>query len=120
MSILENYVGILRRGGVNQYEHFILLGMCYILCMSSSVWTLCQLRRRVQGGEAPYAGVWGQHPRKKTYLPKETCHIYRWFFGTWFLCRWFLFPVKELGLLTNPGYWVRVLDVVGSYMYIVL
>jgi hypothetical protein len=32
----------------------------------------------------------------------------------------FLFTVKELGLLTNPGHWVRVLDVVGSYMYIVL
>jgi hypothetical protein len=32
----------------------------------------------------------------------------------------FLFPVKELGLLTNPVHWVRVLDVVGSYMYIVL
>jgi hypothetical protein len=32
----------------------------------------------------------------------------------------FLFSVKELGLLTNPGHWVRVLDVVGSYMYIVL
>jgi hypothetical protein len=32
----------------------------------------------------------------------------------------FLFPVKELGLLTNPGHWVRVLDVVGSYMYILL
>jgi hypothetical protein len=29
----------------------------------------------------------------------------------------FLFSVKELGLLTNPGHWVRVLDVVGSYMY---
>jgi hypothetical protein len=32
----------------------------------------------------------------------------------------FLFSVKELGLLTNLGHWVRVLDVVGSYMYIVL
>jgi hypothetical protein len=32
----------------------------------------------------------------------------------------FLFLVKELGLLTNPGHWVMVLDVVGSYMYIVL
>jgi hypothetical protein len=32
----------------------------------------------------------------------------------------FSFPVKELGLLTNPGHWVRVFDVVGSYMYIVL
>jgi hypothetical protein len=32
----------------------------------------------------------------------------------------FLFPVKELGLLTNPSHWVRVLDATGSYMYIVL
>jgi len=32
----------------------------------------------------------------------------------------FLFPVKELGLLTNLGHWVRVLDVASSYMYIVL
>jgi hypothetical protein len=37
-----------------------------------------------------------------------------------FFANGFLFPVKELGLLTNPGHWVRVLDVVGSYMYIVL
>jgi hypothetical protein len=34
--------------------------------------------------------------------------------------RWFSISVKELGLLTNPGHWVRVLDVIGSYMYIVL
>jgi hypothetical protein len=32
----------------------------------------------------------------------------------------FLFPVKELRLLTNIGNWVRVLDAAGSYMYIVL
>ena len=32
----------------------------------------------------------------------------------------YLFPVKELGLLTNPGHWVRVLDAAGSYIYIVL
>jgi hypothetical protein len=42
------------------------------------------------------------------------------FFGTWFFADGFLFLVKELGLLTNPGHWVRVLDVAGSYMYIVL
>ena len=30
----------------------------------------------------------------------------------------FLFPIKELGLLTNIGHWVRVLDAAGSYMYI--
>jgi hypothetical protein len=45
---------------------------------------------------------------------------FRWFFGTWFFADGFLFPVKELGLLTNPGHWVRVLDAAGSYMYIVL
>jgi hypothetical protein len=32
----------------------------------------------------------------------------------------FLIPVKELGLLTNPGQWIRGLDATGSYMYIVL
>jgi hypothetical protein len=32
----------------------------------------------------------------------------------------FLFMVKELGLLTNPGHWVRVLDDASSYMYILL
>jgi hypothetical protein len=32
----------------------------------------------------------------------------------------FLFSVKELGFLTNPGHWVSVLDAPGSYMYIVL
>jgi hypothetical protein len=63
-----------------------VLGMCYILYMSSSV----------------------------------TCHIFRWFFGICFFVDGFLFPVKELGLLTNPGHWVRVFYDVGSYMYIVL
>jgi hypothetical protein len=47
-------------------------------------------------------------------------HDIRWFFGTWFFADGFLFPVKELGFWTNPGHWVRVLDVAGSYMYIVL
>jgi hypothetical protein len=32
----------------------------------------------------------------------------------------FLFLIKELGFWTNLSHWVRVLDVVGSYMYIVL
>jgi hypothetical protein len=59
-------------------------------------------------------------PRETCHVPREMCHIFRWFFGTWFLSMVFLFPVKELGLWTNPGHWVRVLDVVGSYMYIVL
>jgi hypothetical protein len=42
------------------------------------------------------------------------------FFGTWFFADGFLFLVKELGLLTNLGHWVRFLDATGSYMYIVL
>jgi hypothetical protein len=42
------------------------------------------------------------------------------FFDTWFFVDGFLFPVKELGLLTNLGHWVRILDAAGSYMYIVL
>jgi hypothetical protein len=53
-------------------------------------------------------------------VPRETCHIFRWFFGTWFLPMVFLFPVKESGLWTNSGHWVRVLGAAGSYMYIVL
>jgi hypothetical protein len=62
-------------------------------------------------------------------LPQETCHIFASFFVlprfscpllSGFLTHGFLFSVKELGLLTNPVHWVRVLDVVGSYMYIVL
>jgi hypothetical protein len=76
--------------------------MCYILCMSSS-----------------YLG------NLSYFLPHFSCClnfcVHCWvvfqhmvfFYG-------FLFPVKELGLLTNLGHWVRVLDVVGSYMYIVL
>jgi hypothetical protein len=32
----------------------------------------------------------------------------------------FLIPVKELGLLTNLSQWIRGLDAMGSYMYILL
>jgi hypothetical protein len=46
--------------------------------------------------------------------------IYGRFFDTWFFTDGFLFPIKELGFLTNIGHWIRVLDVIGSYMYIVL
>ena len=42
------------------------------------------------------------------------------FFSKCFFFDGFLFLVKELGLLTTPGHWVRVMDFVGSYMYIVL
>jgi hypothetical protein len=67
------------------------------------------------------------------FLSRETCYIFPcfschldflvhcWaFFRHMVFFDGFLFLIKELGLLTNPGHWVRVLDVVGSYMYIVL
>jgi hypothetical protein len=65
-------------------------------------------------------GVWGQHPREKN-LCLEKCVTYLiGFLAHGVFVDGFLFLVKELGLLTNPSHWVRVLDVVGSYMYIVL
>jgi hypothetical protein len=93
-----------------------------------------RLRRGVQRGGAPRAGVRGQHPRNFILLGRHIFvgptyfrnHIFpgphdiRWFFGTWFFANGFLVPIKELGFWTNPGHWVRVLDAAGSYMYIVL
>jgi hypothetical protein len=67
------------------------------------------------------------------FFPGETClilphfscfldfHVHCWeVFRHMVFVDVFLFSIKELGLLTNPFHWVRVLDVVGSYMYIVL
>jgi hypothetical protein len=97
--------------------------MCYILCMTSS--SVFYVTSYEQGG-------FGETPPRIFFLRKCVT------FFSHFLCRFdfrvhcweifwhmvfadgFLFLVKELGLLTNPGHWVRVLDVVGSYMYIVL
>jgi hypothetical protein len=60
------------------------------------------------GGGNPRCGGLGATPIfENFFLPRETCHIFRWFFGTWFFADGFLFPVKELGLLTNPSHWVR-------------
>jgi hypothetical protein len=89
---------------------------------------LRRARRGVRGGRSPPAGVRGQRPRfffffGTIYFGDDIFsgpHDIRWFFGTWFFADGFLFPVKELGFWTNPGHWVRVLDAVGSYMYIVL
>jgi hypothetical protein len=45
-------------------------------------------------------------PKKKSiFVP-----IFGRFFSTWFFTNGFLFLVKELGLLTNPSHWIRVLD----------
>jgi hypothetical protein len=75
------------------------------------------------GGSAPEFFFLGRHISRMTYYWDDIFsgpHDIRWFFGTWFFSDGFLFPIKELGFWTNPGHWVRVLDVVGSYMYIVL
>jgi hypothetical protein len=60
-----------------------------------------------------------------TFFPRFSCcldfHVHCWeVFQHMVFANGFLFLVKELGLLTNLDHWVRVLDVVGSYMYIVL
>jgi hypothetical protein len=75
------------------------------------------------GGNAPEFFFLGRHISGTTYYWDDIFsgpHDIRWFFGTWFFADGFLFSVKELGFWTNPGYWVRVLDAAGSYMYIVL
>jgi hypothetical protein len=91
--------------------------MCYILCMTrTSVYVVGF--QGVKGGGAPQFFFLGFSCPKKKVL--DFC-VHLWgFFGTWFFVDGFLFLVKELGLLTNLGHWIRVLDVVGSYMYIVL
>ena len=67
----------------------------------------------------PPGGSWAMPPRN-FFASKNVSHILGGFSGHGFFADGFLFPVKELGLLTNPGHWVRVFDTVGSYMYIIL
>jgi hypothetical protein len=57
----------------------------------------------LQGGGIPPARVFMDNALNFFLL------IFVSIFG-WFFVDGFLFSVKELGLLTNPGYWVRVLD----------
>jgi hypothetical protein len=95
-------------------------------------------RRGVRGGVEPPAGGFGgsapeiffgtkyfrddifpgRHITGTTYFRDHM--ILGGFSAHGFFADGFLFPVKELGFWTNPGHWVRVLDAVGSYMYIVL
>jgi hypothetical protein len=88
--------------------------MCYILCMSSSVTFLPQETCHIfaSGNVLHFASIF--------MLPRFLCPLLGSFFRHIVFADGFLFPVKELGLLTNPGHWVRVLDAVGSYVYIVL
>jgi hypothetical protein len=76
---------------------------------------------RVRGHRA-----WENFIRKRvTFLPHFSCHldfrIHCWtVFRHMVFSNGFQFQVKELGWLTNQVHWVRVLDDVGPYMYIVL
>lgn len=79
--------------------------------------------RRFEGGSCPQDFFClGKHV---TFLPHFLCCL-DFCVHCWAIFRHvvftdgFLFSVKELVLLTNPGHWVRVLDETGSYMYIVL
>jgi hypothetical protein len=81
---------------------------------------MCWTCRGVRGGWSTSRGGPGAFPSKFVFLPRETCHVFRWFFRHMVFANGFLFLVKELGFWSNLGQWVRVLDVVESYMYIVL
>jgi hypothetical protein len=104
--------------------------MCYILCTTrTSVYVALGARRGVRGGwEPPFRGFRGGSPlRILGFFPPNFCFlsvfvsIFGWFFGTWFFADGFLFPVKELGLLTNPGHWIRVLDAIWLlYVYCIV
>jgi hypothetical protein len=96
--------------------------MCYILCTGGLEGGLLGPPSGGAAGWSPPRGGSGAAPPKFLFRADifSGPHDIRWFFGTWFFVDGFLFPVKELGFWTNPGNWVRVLDAVGSYMYIVL
>jgi hypothetical protein len=52
----------------------------------------------------------GKRPRKKNSCIGTALYL-GGFSAHGFFADGFLFPVKELGFWTNPGHWVRVLDV---------
>jgi hypothetical protein len=86
-----------------------VLGMLYSICTSSCVCVASD----AQGFE-------GSTPKKKKFCLGKHVTYLGGFSTHGFFVDGFLFPVKELGLLTNSIHWVRVLDAARSYMYIVL
>jgi hypothetical protein len=67
-----------------------------------------------------HVGDSGAAPPRKFYFLRKRVTYLGGFSAHGFFVDGFLFTVKELGLLTNPCHWVRVLDAASSYMYIVL
>jgi hypothetical protein len=105
-----------------------VLDMCYILWTTrSNVYVALGTQGACRGVEPPCVGIWGKHPRFFSSVFVSIfgrslifVYIHGRFFSTWFFADGFLFSVKELGLLTNPGHWIRVLDAAGSYIFILL
>jgi hypothetical protein len=52
---------------------------------------MCRVRGVRGGGCSPHLGVRGKRPEFFFFLPREMCHVFRWFFGTWFLPMVFYF-----------------------------
>jgi hypothetical protein len=86
-----------------------VLGMCYIIFTT---------RRSVCVVLGARVGGWGAGG----VLPGEVSpNLFLEFFSSVFsLIHGFLILVKELGLLTHSGQWIRVLDVVESYIYCII
>jgi hypothetical protein len=65
----------------------------------------------------------------KKKFPRQMCHLFYldfhvalifvsivgFLFGTWFFFNGFLFPIKELWLLTNPGHWMSLAPICILY-----
>ena len=96
--------------------------MCYMIFMSISVYVAPGAHGGLKGGV-------GEMPHEICFSLGNVSHfclvfcvasifmfINGWLFQHMVFFDGFLFSVKELGLLTNPGHWVRVLDVVRSYI----
>jgi hypothetical protein len=77
------------------------------------------LHQAHRGEKSSRVGVRGQRPQEFFFASGTMSHFWA-VFGHMVFADGFLFPVKKLGLLTNPSHWVRVLDAAGSYMFIVL
>jgi hypothetical protein len=95
---------IIGRGWVR----FVILAMCCLLVMFYKGWV--RGRDRIFWDHIIFIRI--AFFRTALYLGGFLAHG--------FFADGFLFSVKELGFWNNPGHWVRVLDVVGSYMYFVL
>jgi hypothetical protein len=97
--------------------------MCYILCVTSpSVFYVAPgMQGGLRGAIAPLCGGSRVCIFSSFFLCLLDFRVHCWVvFRHMVFSDGFLFLVKELGLLTNLGHWVRVLDAVDSYMYIVL